>query len=176
MTQPYPAYRESGVEWLGEVPAHWTTIQTKRKMFSKSGGTLIKGQCSSEPTDGLYQGFGASGPDVWLEDYDFDVPGIVLSAVGARCGKTFKADGHWGTVANTHSLFPTETSDRDFLWYLTNIEDWWDKGGSAQPFILTNQTLERPWVFPPLPEQTAIAAFLDRETRLCCTNREGFTV
>ena len=21
--KPYPAYKDSGVEWLGEVPAHW---------------------------------------------------------------------------------------------------------------------------------------------------------
>ena len=21
--QPYPAYKDSGVPWLGEVPAHW---------------------------------------------------------------------------------------------------------------------------------------------------------
>ena len=21
--QPYPAYKSSGVDWLGEVPAHW---------------------------------------------------------------------------------------------------------------------------------------------------------
>ena len=21
--KPYPAYKDSGVEWLGEIPAHW---------------------------------------------------------------------------------------------------------------------------------------------------------
>jgi len=21
--KPYPAYKDSGVEWLGQVPAHW---------------------------------------------------------------------------------------------------------------------------------------------------------
>ena len=27
--QPYPAYRESGVEWLGRVPEHWTVRRNK---------------------------------------------------------------------------------------------------------------------------------------------------
>ena len=27
--QPYPAYKPSGVEWLGEVPAHWEVIRLK---------------------------------------------------------------------------------------------------------------------------------------------------
>ena len=26
---PYPAYRDSGVEWLGEIPAHWTLERVK---------------------------------------------------------------------------------------------------------------------------------------------------
>ena len=28
--QPYPAYKDSGVEWLGEIPEHWTKIAIKR--------------------------------------------------------------------------------------------------------------------------------------------------
>lgn len=27
--QPYPAYKNSGVAWLGEIPAHWETVKTK---------------------------------------------------------------------------------------------------------------------------------------------------
>ena len=27
--KPYPAYKDSGVEWLGEVPEHWDTSKIK---------------------------------------------------------------------------------------------------------------------------------------------------
>ena len=39
--QPYPAYKPSGVEWLGDVPTHWEVVQLGRiGVFSKgSGGT-----------------------------------------------------------------------------------------------------------------------------------------
>ena len=39
--QPYPAYKPSGVDWLGNVPAHWDLAQLGRiGRFSKgSGGT-----------------------------------------------------------------------------------------------------------------------------------------
>ena len=30
--KPYPAYKNSGVEWLGEVPEHWTTERLKSSM------------------------------------------------------------------------------------------------------------------------------------------------
>ncbi len=28
--KPYPAYKDSGVEWLGKIPAHWTVTALKR--------------------------------------------------------------------------------------------------------------------------------------------------
>ena len=27
--KPYPAYKDSGVEWLGEIPAHWEVKRLK---------------------------------------------------------------------------------------------------------------------------------------------------
>ncbi len=133
-------------------------------MQSCSGGTLIKGECAAEPEEGLFPAFSASGQDVWIERPDYSSPGIVLSAVGARCGKTFKADGEWGVVANTHCLFPGDSENRDYFWYLTNKEDWWEIGGTAQPFVKVKETLSRSWCLPPANEQRAIATFLDQET------------
>ncbi|WP_232504094.1 hypothetical protein [Thiomicrospira microaerophila] len=28
--KPYPAYKDSGIEWLGEVPEHWLSINLGR--------------------------------------------------------------------------------------------------------------------------------------------------
>ena len=36
--KPYPAYKPSGVEWLGEVPAHWEVRRLKYVV------TLVMGQ------------------------------------------------------------------------------------------------------------------------------------
>ncbi|MBK9462080.1 MAG: restriction endonuclease subunit S [Sphingobacteriales bacterium] len=37
--QKYNAYKDSGVEWLGEIPKHWETIIVKRLGKTKAGGT-----------------------------------------------------------------------------------------------------------------------------------------
>ncbi len=160
----YPEYKDSGVEWLGDVPVHWSVQPAKYGISTKSGGQATKNTVSSEPGDDLFPAFSASGQDIWMEEYEFEGPAVVLSAVGARCGKTFKASGRWGVVANTHCLFPRAGFSRDFLWYLTNRESWWERGGTAQPFVKVSETLARKWVFPPMGEQEAIATFLDRET------------
>jgi len=36
---PYPAYKDSGVEWLGEIPAHWEVNRTKFAARLRSGHT-----------------------------------------------------------------------------------------------------------------------------------------
>jgi len=40
VTRPYPAYKPSGVEWLGDVPAHWTVIPVKYRFEVRLGKML----------------------------------------------------------------------------------------------------------------------------------------
>ncbi len=37
--KPYPAYKDSGVEWLGEIPAHWKAAKMWQVGRAMSGGT-----------------------------------------------------------------------------------------------------------------------------------------
>ena len=57
--QPYPAYKPSGVEWLGDVPEHWEVIPFKQRVgfqegpgimaadFRESGVPLLRISCLS---------------------------------------------------------------------------------------------------------------------------------
>ena len=33
----YPSYKNSGVEWLGDVPEHWEVVKSKRLFWCKGG-------------------------------------------------------------------------------------------------------------------------------------------
>ena len=160
----YSEYKDSGVEWLKEIPVHWKLASPKRYLQPVPSTGLIKGTCSSAFQEGLFPGYSASGQDIWLPTFQYSGDGLVLSAVGARCGKTFLASGKWGAVANTQCLLPSVAADTRFFWYLTNIQDWWERGGAAQPYVLVSETLSRPWAFPEKNEQALIASFLDHET------------
>ena len=37
--KPYPAYKDSGVEWLGRVPEHWELRRLKHMARFSGGGT-----------------------------------------------------------------------------------------------------------------------------------------
>lgn len=47
--KPYPAYRDSGVEWIGQVPEHWRVSAVKREFHTQLGKMLQPEQKS--PSD-----------------------------------------------------------------------------------------------------------------------------
>jgi hypothetical protein len=142
----------------------WLMTSLAEHVNHKSGDSkIIKGKQSVSPGPGLVQGFSASGPDVWVKQGQYHGPGVVVSAVGARCGKTFLADGEWTAIANTHAIIPKDGLDSKYLWYVTNREEWWVKSGTAQPFVKVKDTLERPFHLPSLAEQQKIVQILEEQ-------------
>ena len=47
-----------------------------------------------------------------------------------------------------------------FLSYFINDENFWQKSGTGQPFVLFTKTFEKPLLLPCLAEQAAIASVL----------------
>lgn len=100
-----------------------------------------------------------------MDFFEYEGHAIILSAVGARCGKCFKADGKWVAIANT-SIIRVLDDDPflyEYLFYLLNNEDFWPKGGSAQPFVQTGKAKAETIIpLPPLAEQKRIVAKLEK--------------
>ena len=141
-----------------ELPDGWTKVLLNQLASHHSGDSkIIKGKLPSQPAAGLLPAYSASGQDVWRDKFAHEGDAIIISAVGARCGKCFKASGKWTAVANTHVVWPhPEIIDRDFLWYKINDENFWVKGGSAQPFVKTRESFKCELALPPLNEQQRI--------------------
>jgi len=161
--KPYPALKPSGVPWLGEVPEHWEVAPGKRFIRSLPTGVApIKNVAVGESSPGLVPSFSASGQDVWLPRACGSGSALILSAVGARSGRTFLApSGEWGLVANTQAFRVGVSQDTRFWWYLVNTPQWWDREGSAQPYVRVAPTLSKKCAVPPSEEQRAIVRFLD---------------
>ena len=147
----------------GPLPRDWRLLPLGEVARTQScNSKLIKGRLPSEPAKDLFPAFSASGQDVWCATAEHKGDAVIISAVGARCGKCFFASGEWSAIANTHILWPKpDVVDVRFLWRLVNDEKFWIRGQSAQPFVQVGATKEKRVVVPPLNEQRKIAGVLD---------------
>ena len=70
-----------------------------------------------------YPAYGAGGMNGYLATFEFDESAVILSSIGARCGKCFYVEGRWSSLANTQVIFPDKNEcDAKFLWYQLNDE------------------------------------------------------
>ncbi|MGE0675353.1 MAG: restriction endonuclease subunit S, partial [Methylibium sp.] len=108
-----------------------------------------------------FPAYSASGPDGFLPYADFDRVGVVLSAIGADCGKTWLAKGKWSCIKNTIRFWSADPEvDSAYLYWLTSDPAIWPKRGSAQPFISQGDARALEIAYPPLAEQRAISHIL----------------
>ena len=101
-----------------------------------------------------YLAYSASGPDGKLDHFDYDCEGIVLSAIGADCGKTWFASGKWSCIKNTIRFWSiSDELDNRFLYFATREKDFWPRRGGAQPFIPQGDARDCSIPLPPISLQ-----------------------
>jgi type I restriction enzyme S subunit len=171
----YPKYKDSGVEWLGEVPEHWETQKLSWAFCYAKGrnaATLTKEYVADNSGDyPVFSGqTGQSGLMGMLDSYEFDFksPVIFVTTVGARAMSTRLVVGKFSLSQNCALIIPRYISINPtfFLGVLQTLFDYERRSISLimQP-SLRFEDLNKFWV--PLPtesEQTAIADFLDQAT------------
>ena len=173
--RPYPAYKDSGVEWLGEIPRHWTVQRLK---FSTS--TQV-GKLRTKPDDAVYVGL--EHVESWTGRLLLDTqPEIIDSTVSSFAAgdvlfgklrpylaKAARPDFDGVCTSELLALKPALGCFQDYLMYcLLNAPyiQYLDSltYGSKMPRVNASQVGSSPFPLPPESEQQSIAEFLDRET------------
>lgn len=119
---------------LGPVPEGWRQAALGSVADIQWGDTS---KTKSSYSEIGFDAYSASGLDGQMSTFDYERTGIVLSAIGARCGLTWFARGKWSCIKNTirfWSLDRQVVSD-EFLYLATRDMAYWPRRGAAQPFI-----------------------------------------
>ena len=184
--KPYPAYKDSGVSWLGEVPAHWEVAMVKQNYTIQLGKMLQNGPNAPNDVEIPYlkaqhvQWFHVrttDAPKMWASQNDISqfgvAPGDLLVCEGGEGGRCsiLKQEGDGYIIQNAlHRVRPREQSRNDFLQYVMSsvaAAGWFDAlNDKATIAHFTREKFSALRVpIPPLPEQTAIVRFLDHADR-----------
>ncbi|MDV6341115.1 restriction endonuclease subunit S [Nitrosomonas sp. Is24] len=175
----YERYKDSGVEWLGEVPEHWEVIQSRR-LFAQRKDRALESDLqltASQKYGIIYQtDFMAiedqkvvqviHGADILkhVEPNDF-----VISM------RSFQGGIEWssfrGSISSAYvMLTPSKNINANFFRYLLKSQSYIQALQSTTNLVRDGQALRydnfTQIALPVIPfdEQSAIATFLDRET------------
>ena len=174
----YEAYKDSGAVWIGKIPAEWTVTRLKnhlRRIDARNPGGV--------PVLSLYRELGIVPKDsrddnhnVTSEDtsnYKYVQPGdFVVNKMKAWQGSVAVSD-YEGIVSPAYYVykFLDNSFHKRYFHYLIRScykEEFMSLSAGIRigQWDLSSQDLDNvPVLIPAMTEQTAIAAYLDRETK-----------
>ena len=158
---PNVRLKPSGVEWLGDVPAHWEVRRLKTVCRFAYGDTLT----AEVREPGSVAVFGSNGPVGVHSTANTMSPCIVIGRKGSF-GKVNYASNHVFAIDTTYFV-DERYSDSNLRW-LSYVLDWLRLDAvtkdSAIPGLGRQDAYGKLLPLPPLAKQTAIAEYLDRAT------------
>ncbi|RKR26735.1 type I restriction enzyme S subunit [Acidovorax sp. 93] len=175
----YPEYKDSGVEWLGEVPAHWFVGKVKHITSFFTGWTPPTGNAAFYEGENPWANISDLGPK-WLaepskriSDEAVGHSGIRLSPTGSllfsfklSIGQVSFAARDMYTNEAIATFPPSERLNLAFAYYALPLYVVQNASENIYGAKLLNQELIKAAsvAVPSIHEQQAIAIFLDRET------------
>lgn len=160
----YDEYKDSGVEWIGEVPRHWEVVRTRYLCNLCTGNK----DTINRVDDGKFPFYVRSPKVERINTYSFDGEAILMAGDGVGAGKVFhyangKFDYHQ-RVYNFHNF--KKVIGKFFYYYITNnfryiIEEGGAKNtvDSVRLYMIQNFLI----TVPPKEEQREIVFYLDKK-------------
>lgn len=162
--------KDSGIEWIGKIPEHWSVKRLKYVMNNfDSQRKPIEAQNRSQEGDVLYDYYGASGVIDKIDEYIFDETALLIGEDGANLvlrnlPLIYIAHGKYWVNNHAHILRPKKDSDLYYMAHQMEIIDYsLFITGSAQPKLSQENLNNVILVVPPLSEQKTMAEYLNEK-------------
>jgi len=158
---PNAKMKDSGVEWIGEVPEGWEMRKLKHLGSIKSGDGIKNEELLEY---GKYPVWGGNGLMGYTDKYNKDKNAIVIGRVGALCGNVRYLSTPTFVTDNALIFDITEKVNHLFLLYTMQAANLNSLNSSnAQPLITGTKVKNVVIPFPDIEEQTRITIFIKKQ-------------
>lgn len=173
--------KDSGIEWLGEIPEHWKICKLKNIFLLSTGTTpkdfdnisegenLINWYTPSDILDSCNDLFSSqrklSEKLICANKISlFPIGSLLYVGIGASAGKVGYANEKGYSNQQITGLLPLNCYSRFYFYYLSVLKDKIrDNAFFTTLPIINNTYLGQELIpFPPLPEQQSISDYLDQ--------------
>jgi type I restriction enzyme S subunit len=149
--------KDSGIEWIGNIPEHYICSKLKYYVKIDSGDAISNEIIRSEGTYPVYGGGEIMG---YHTESNTSKESLVIGRVGARCGcVTMPNTNCWAT--DNALVLKTEMKLRFMYYLLIGINLNRLNTSNAQPLITATKVKNEHIPLPPICEQEQIAKYLD---------------
>lgn len=152
-------FKESGLDWAGEMPSHWAIRRIKDIAELRSGDAI---QSEDITPAGDYLVYGGNGLRGYTSSFTHDGHFVLIGRQGALCGNINYANGKfWATE---HAVVATPLRKYDTLWLgellrVMNLNQY--SNAAAQPGLAVDRIKFLRLPVPPPEEQTKIAQYIE---------------
>ncbi len=108
---PNVPMKDSGIEWLGDIPEHWEVGKLKFVCSMKSGNNIVSEQINES---GRYPVYGGNGLRGYFDEYTHSGDHILIGRQGALCGNINYAQGEFW--ASEHAVVCEQLLGHDWIW------------------------------------------------------------
>jgi len=156
---PNVEMKQSGVEWIGDVPKHWEVMPFKRAMTIYNGSDYKHIQVDVAG----YPVIGSGGEFARASQYVYDGEVVLLGRKGT-IDKPMYYNGKFWTVDTMFYAIPKKHVNCKYLYYQALIIPFDRYATSTALPSMTQTDLNLNIIgLPPTVEQAAIASYLDRK-------------
>ena len=155
---PNAPMKDSGVEWIGDIPEHWEVKKLKYIAKLKSGDTFNSDDFKSTG----YPVFGGNGLRGYTDKFNNSGDYILIGRQGALCGNVNYATGQFFATEHAVVVYPKLKYNLSFVGEAIKSANFGRFSNSAaQPGISVQVVQEVEFAFPSIDEQNEIGTFIN---------------
>lgn len=162
--------KDSGIDWIGQIPAHWEIRSIRYAFRFRNNQRIPLSGSEREHMQGEYPYYGASGIIDYVEDYIFDEDLILIAEDGANLLSkstplAFVARGKYWVNNHAHILEPLFPGFEYWAETLSAVDYTVYISGSAQPKLTRDRLGSVRVPVPPLDEREEIIVFINEYSK-----------
>ena len=153
--------KESGIEWLGEIPEHWEVKKLKYVAHLRSGTNIVSDQIKEINE---YPVFGGNGLRGYFSEFTHEGDLVLIGRQGAYCGNIKYGKGKFWASEHAVVVMPIFEYEMIYLGELLrsmNLNKY--SVSAAQPGLAVDTIKNLQIPFPPIQEQQSIVQHIETE-------------